>query len=497
MPAPSAAAKPLPKSPLPNSYWVVPGRLLAGEHPGANNLSDTTDRLQALLCAGVTMFVDLTEAGEVPEYSHLLIYAAGVEPIKYERFEIMDHDVPDSPLVMRSILDTIDEHTSRNGVVYVHCRAGIGRTGTAVGCYLARIGFDGDAALERLNELWLESERSRTWPNVPETRDQIEFVRAWRRSDPKVNASQEGGAKSDRYIGALLGMAIGDALGAVAERTIKSKLVVPVKDFVADDAQGQPRGAWLSDTAMCWALGESLLSSNGANPEDQMQQYFAWQKDGKYSSTGVALNVPNDARKAIAQWQWTRKPLAGSHDPNNRDSHALARSVAAVLYFSPDPSRALVEAGEVARTTLQAPIALDANRAFAVLLLDALAKVEKDTLLSMKRSENAERLRRNRVKIPVTQVMDGWWRGPTPPARNDRDCLAVLSVAMWAFDQTDNYKDAVLMAVNSSANPASCGAVIGALAGAYYGVHNIPQQWRKDVLQAESLLELAKRLTPK
>jgi ADP-ribosyl-[dinitrogen reductase] hydrolase len=97
--------------------------------------------------------------------------------------------------------------------------------------------------------------------------------------------------------------------------------------------------------------------------------------------------------------------------------------------------------------------------------------------------------------LPVTQVMDGWWRGPTPPARNDRDVLAVLGTAMWAFDQTQNFRDGVLLAVNSSANPASVGAVFGALAGTYYGANAIPKEWREGVSHAAELTNLAQRLS--
>jgi len=472
---------------------------LAGEHPGARTLSDTTDRLQALLMVGVTLFVDLTEEGEVPDYSHLLVYASGAIQIKYVRHAIGDHDIPDSPEIMQEILESIDMHLAQDGVVYVHCRAGIGRTGTAIGCYLTRCGLDGEAALDRLNDLWAESERSRTWPRVPETEAQIEFVRTWPAIDPKVNTQREQtSAKFDRYAGAVLGLAIGDALGALvtvdATTEPTANAASFVSDLVAGGPQGLPRGAWLADTAMFWCLAESLLDSNGVNAEDQMQRYLAWQRDGKNSSTGVALNVPAEVRKALAQWQWTHKPIAGSHDTENRDAHAIARTLAAVLYFADDPARVLVEAGEVARTTLQAPIVLDANRAFSTLLMDALNREDKDTLLSMKRSDNAQRLRRNRLKQAVTQVMDGWWRGPTPPARNERNVLGVLGTALWAFNQTESFRAGVLLAVNSSANPSSCGAVFGALAGAYYGAQNIPQEWRSGVAHSLALADLAQRL---
>jgi ADP-ribosylglycohydrolase len=497
-----------PKPPLPNTYWVEPGRLLAGEYPGAGSLVETTSRLQKLLAAGVTLFVDLTAEGELNAYHTLFEYAQGENAIKHSRHYIKDHDVPKSPKIMQEILDTIDAHLANNGVAYVHCRAGIGRTGTTVGCYLVRSGLGADAALDRLNDLWCESERSRTWPSVPETEEQIEFIRGWSTTDPKINSERaQSSAKFDSYAGAILGMAVGDALGALVpdvavdanvsvsgDARVTGGSVALVSDLLAGGPHSVPRGAWLADTAMCWCLAESLLTCNGVNPEDQMQRYLAWQREGKNASTHAALNVPTEVGKALAQWQWTRKPIAGSHDPDNRDAHALARTLAPVLYFAADPARALVEAGESARTTLQSPVVLDASRAFSVLLLDALSKLDKDAMLSMKRSSNSERLRRNRLKQPVTQLMDGWWRGPAPPARSGRDVLAVLSTAVWAFDQTDNFRDGVLLAVNSCANSASSGAVFGALAGAHYGLQSIPKEWRSGVLQADGLLDVAQRL---
>ncbi len=488
------------KAPLPNSYWVVPGQLLAGEHPGGGSLAATTQRLHALLSAGVTLFIDLTEEDEVSDYSHLLMYAAGAEPINYVRHAIGDHKVPDSPQVMQTILEAIDAHLSQQGVAYVHCRAGIGRTGTVVGCYLARLGLSGEASLDRLNELWCESERSKSWPSVPETEAQIDYVRKWQWSDPKLTSEQaQTSAKLDRYTGALFGMAIGEALGAtVAVDPLATASMPSGAGFVRDLASGGPhnipRGAWLSNTAMTWALADSYLACNRGLPEDQMERYLQWQRDGKYSSTATPLDVPADVRKALAQWQWTRKPLAGSHDPENRDAHALARTLAVALYYPDSMSRALLEAAEAARTTIQAPVALDANRVFVTLLLDALNGVQKDSLLSLKQSDNAQQLRRNKLKPPVTQTIDGWWRGPTAPARSGRDVLAVLSTVLWAFDRTEDFREGLILAANLCGNPICAGAAFGALAGAFYGAQRIPKEWRSAVLQPQSLNEMATRL---
>ena len=492
--------RPAQKAPLPNSYWVVPGRLLAGDHPSGGSLAATTQRLHALLSVGVTLFVDLTEEGEVSDYSHLLMYAAGVEPIKHMRHAIGDHEIPDSPQVMQNVLEAIDIHLSQQGVVYVHCRAGIGRTGTVIGCYLVRLGLVGDAGLDRLNELWCESERSKAYPSIPETEAQIEYVRKWQSIDPKISAQQtQTSEKLDRYAGALIGMAVGEALGAMVAVDPLATASMPssagfVREFSGGGPLNVPRGAWLSNTAMTWALAESLLACNRGLPEDQMERYLLWQRDGKYSSTTAPLDIPVEVRKALAQWQWTRKPIAGSHDPENRDAHALARTLAVALYYEDSPARALIEAAESARTTLQAPVALDANRVLVTALLDALGGVEKDTLLSLKQSDHAQQLRRNKLKPPVMQTIDGWWRGPTAPARTGRDVLAVLSTALWAFDRTTDFREGAVLATNLCGNPTCAGAVFGALAGAFYGAQNIPQEWRGAVLQSKELFDLAQRL---
>jgi predicted protein tyrosine phosphatase len=63
--------------------------------------------------------------------------------------------------------------------VYVHCHAGIGRTGLVMGCYLAEEDGDGKAAIKRLNQLWLQSERAKSWPKVPQTTEQADYIQRW------------------------------------------------------------------------------------------------------------------------------------------------------------------------------------------------------------------------------------------------------------------------------------------------------------------------------
>jgi ADP-ribosyl-[dinitrogen reductase] hydrolase len=174
MSEPTAAS---PHPPLRHCYWVVPGLLLAGEHPGGPTRDKTKDRLKKLLAAGIECFVDLTKPTELLRYdTHLPFY------VEYTRKAIKDHGLPASREQMAEILDYVGNAMRAGRPVYVHCRAGIGRTGTVIGCLLVERGLSGDGALDELNRLWQQSKRSKNWAFVPETEAQANYIREWKRS---------------------------------------------------------------------------------------------------------------------------------------------------------------------------------------------------------------------------------------------------------------------------------------------------------------------------
>ena len=164
--------------PIDNCYWVVPGKLLAGEYP--RNLEDHSSpaKVAAFEEAGVASFIDLTEEGDNLPYIQWL----NPETQSHRRFPIRDVNVPSSSELTSAILDTIDKDLAEGNLVYVHCMGGIGRTGTIVGCWLSRHGYPGEAALERLEELWADCPKSaRT--RSPETQAQRQYVVNWREGE--------------------------------------------------------------------------------------------------------------------------------------------------------------------------------------------------------------------------------------------------------------------------------------------------------------------------
>jgi len=188
--------------PTPASYWVVPGRLLAGEYAGNRDEEQTRQRLAAFLDAGFDTFLDLTTEGELPPYLPILMeeannrdrrpYYGSPTGYHYQRFPIQDKSLPSSE-TMAAILETIDTAIAQERKVYLHCWGGIGRTGTVVGCYLVHQGLDGESALQRLKELYRSSEQFDFFPYVPETDEQVAFVLNWGAPSPPPLSPGERG----------------------------------------------------------------------------------------------------------------------------------------------------------------------------------------------------------------------------------------------------------------------------------------------------------------
>jgi hypothetical protein len=158
-----------------NSYWVVPDQFMAGEYPGNDyDQGQSERRLDALIEAGITTFIDLTEEDERFPYAPLLQERAGYYQVKinYQRFSIGDFGIPTEEK-MRTILDAIQQAINIGEKPYVHCWAGMGRTGTVVGCYLAENGLNGPEALLKVDELCY-------YAPSPQTGEQKRFVRNWR-----------------------------------------------------------------------------------------------------------------------------------------------------------------------------------------------------------------------------------------------------------------------------------------------------------------------------
>lgn len=457
--------------PFPNSYWVEPGRLLAGEYPGGSSKSDPAAAVEALLRARITCFIDLTQEKEMIPYEGLL----ESDDVIYRRFPIIDHGIPRSPQTMMGVLEAIDAALGEGRGVYVHCRAGIGRTGIAIACYLIHSGLDAETALERLQLLWQDNARSTHWHHVPETDEQAAWVRRWKPAAVAAPAAVPTDAVSRRE-GAMLGLALGDALacataagGGDAVRAMSDIAKHPV---LMTDAQ----------TAMTMAVAESLLTRNACDAEDQLQRYLQWTRTAGQS-------VPAELKKALATWQWSRKVQAGSHDPRNLDGHSIARTLAVVLYANRDPAAALQMAVDVSRVTQQSPAVLDLCRLWCALLLDALGGTAKANVLAM-RGPHLQQLRQRVLRPELDPLVNAQWQ----QVAGGSDAIAAVAAALLAIQGATTFQAGLARALALSRIPAITGPLYGSLAGALSGWRALPADWLRRLQDESALRALTRRL---
>lgn len=160
-------------------YEVVPGKLFAGEYPSSWEPELAVKRLDFVIGKGVTTFINLTTKHDRLEPYADLLPDAGRD-LKHLSFPVPDMDVPESDAVMRSVLDAIESENEAGRVCYVHCWGGIGRTGTAIGCYFREQGMDGEDALTMAQKLYSEGmPKVVRHPYSPQTRAQCDYVRGW------------------------------------------------------------------------------------------------------------------------------------------------------------------------------------------------------------------------------------------------------------------------------------------------------------------------------
>ncbi len=487
----------LPRPPLENAYWVEPERFLAGEHPVGDSDEATRARMHRLLDSGADFFLDLTAPGEVESYERWLPGPYGRDPVAYVRKPIVDHGLPERRGQMIEILDEIDAALANGRRLYLHCRAGIGRTNLVVGCWFARRGLAGEAALDELNRLWRASARSASWPTVPETAAQVDYVRAWRedRSVSIPGADRPASlTMKDRCRGMLLGLAAGDACGQPAAQR-RPGTFTPLGDLLGGGPFDLPRGAWSDETAMALCLAESLVEDGGVDFGGQARRYRLWQQQGHLSSTGECVGISAETARALAQAHWTGNPIAGSHDPARPAKEPLARLGPVVALLCGDPERAVDAAVDCARVTHQAPLTLDAVRYFAGLLAGALRGLPKAELLAPMFSPADGYWGRHTLKPDVLRVARGGWRNKAPPRIfGGGQAAEALEAALWSFAPAGSFREAVLAAVNLGGDADTTGAIVGQLAGAHYGAAAIPRSWRASLVAGDRITALADAL---
>lgn len=290
----------------------------------------------------------------------------------------------------------------------------------------------------------------------------------------------------ERYAGCLAGLAVGDAVGTTVEFMPRGGFP-PVTDMVGGGPFRLLAGQWTDDTSMALCLAESLLSKNGFDARDQMGRYLNWWKWGYLSSTGSCFDIGNTVREALETFEKAGEPYAGSDDPDTAGNGSLMRLAPVVLFNFPKMDDVLRFSAQSSRTTHAAPEAVECCELLAFVLARCLSGMSKADVL-----DGSALL----MKEPsVRAIALGDYRSKSrAEIRGTGYAVASLEAALWCFHGTPSFEAAVLEAANLGDDADTTAAIVGQIAGAFYGVGGIPGFWLEKLWMREEILRIARDL---
>jgi ADP-ribosyl-[dinitrogen reductase] hydrolase len=360
--------------------------------------------------------------------------------------------------------------------VLVHCKGGRGRAGMVTARLLTEIGIPPEEAIRRVRT---------AREGAIETSQQEKWVKAGRASE-LLKPARDIGAIRDRAVGALLGLAVGDAVGTTLEFKPKPKFAL-LADLVGGGPFSLEPGQWTDDTAMALALANSLLAQPSFDPIDLMDRFVAWRRTGEYSCTGECFDIGTTVRAALDRYRRDGNPIAGATDEWSAGNGALMRLAPVAIRYWQEPGKLKSIAALQTQTTHGAPEAVDASVLFAEILADAIAGCPVHEVLRSRVGDFAGE---------ISKVAAGLlWRGKhRNQIRGTGYVVESLNASLWAVSRTTSFRSAILLAANLGDDADTTAAITGQLAAALYGLSAIPADWLAKLAWLGRIDTLARQL---
>jgi ADP-ribosylglycohydrolase len=254
-------------------------------------------------------------------------------------------------------------------------------------------------------------------------------------------------------------------------------------------------GEWTDDTSLALCLALSLIEKKGFDAKDQLGRYLKWYQEGYLSVNGDCFDIGNTTLDALLRFEETGEPYCGSDDEFSAGNGSIMRLAPVPIFYHEQPQEAMDYAGLSSRTTHQNPLTIDACKYMAGIIVGALTGSSKEEILSARYSPVPEYWIKNPLTPEIDTVASGSFKELEPPIIRGRGFVAKsLEAALWAFYNSDNFKDGCLKAVNLGEDADTTGAIYGQIAGAYYGESKIPEKWKNKLVKYDLISEIADKL---
>lgn len=301
----------------------------------------------------------------------------------------------------------------------------------------------------------------------------------------------------------IMGLAIGDAIGVPVEfrsrQEISKNPVISMREY---GTHNQPMGTWSDDTSLTLALMDSIIESNTINYMDIMDRFSNWLINCDYTATDEVFDVGNSTSRAIMNYGRGVDPLeCGGISECENGNGSLMRILPIAYYlkkltFSIDNRMEIIH--NVSALTHRHPISLIGcgiyiNIAMKLLeeklsLYESVEQGIKNTFEYYREKSWSDisayaRLKELSIFLGLSDI----------EIKSSGYVVHTLESALWCLLNTNSYAECVLKAVNLGDDTDTIGAVAGGLAGIYYGLEQIPEDWLNVIAKRAYIEELCEK----
>ena len=236
-------------------------------------------------------------------------------------------------------------------------------------------------------------------------------------------------------------------------------------------------------------LAKSLIEKKGFDLKNQITKYCNWHQNGYMSSNGECFDIGGTVVWALRSFNMNGKADAGSTAFDSAGNGSIMRLAPVPIYYHRDYDAAIDFARESSRSTHGAETCLDACHYLSHIIYNCINFTDrnKDEVLRMENS--------NELCSQIDEIASGSYKVKQPPEiAGTGYVVQSLEAAIWAFYTTDNFKDAILAAVNLGDDADTTAAICGQIAGSYYGVDAIPEEWYDRLKMVDQIVEIGLEL---
>ncbi len=308
--------------------------------------------------------------------------------------------------------------------------------------------------------------------------------------------------ESERIKGALFGFFVGDALGVPVEFVgrdyLKKDKVTKMLEY---GTHNQPVGTWSDDSSMVIATIDSLINNKGINYNDIMNNFLKWYKEGEYSPNGKVFDIGNETYSELLKYKNDNTNfLCGSNDIYSNGNGSLMRilPISLYLHYTEDPMfDTISNISSMTHSHIYSVLSciiysvfineyfkqFDTKKAYFNMqnIIKSILENDSNNVLG---DLNDLKQKFNRILYNDIAILK------ENEIKSSGFVIDSLEASFWCLLNTNNYKDAVLKAVNLGDDTDTIGALTGGLAGLIYGYENIPENWINVLKRKEYLTDL-------